>query len=41
MGQQQQQPYRAFTPGAEQQQQQQQQYTGVTRKPMEGSYREI
>jgi hypothetical protein len=37
---QQQQPYRAFTPGAEQQQQQQQ-YTGVTRKPMEGSYREI
>ncbi|KAH6870835.1 hypothetical protein BKA58DRAFT_385899 [Alternaria rosae] len=40
----QQQPYRAFTPGAEQQQQQQppqQQYTGVSRKPVEGSYREI
>jgi hypothetical protein len=39
---QQQQPYRAFTPGAEQQQQQQQQqYTGVSRKPIDGSFREI
>ncbi|KAI4632632.1 uncharacterized protein J4E87_002106 [Alternaria ethzedia] len=39
---QQQQPYRAFTPGTEQQQQQsQQQYTGVSRKPVEGSFREI
>jgi hypothetical protein len=43
----QQQTYRAFTPGAERQQQQQQQpplpqqYTGVSRKAVDGSYREI
>ncbi|RAR08366.1 Sugar transporter, conserved site [Stemphylium lycopersici] len=38
----QQQPYRAFTPGVEQQQQQQQQqYAGVSRKPVDGTYREI
>lgn len=39
-----QQPYRAFTPGVEQQkpqQQQQQQYTGVNRKAVDGSYREL
>jgi hypothetical protein len=39
----QQQPYRAFSPLAqgEQGQQQQQQYSGVSRKPVDGSFREI